>query len=81
MNLHLIKEVCEERFDFEPFGDPHSDRREAFRAKARIVFLGSLASGLEVWSCGVLWFRDCNMGGCQNYGPFLGPYYNTAPII
>ena len=21
------------------------------------------------------------MGGCQNYGPFLGPYYNTAPNI
>ena len=21
------------------------------------------------------------MGGCQNYGPFLGPYYNTAPTI
>ena len=21
------------------------------------------------------------MGGCQNYGPFVGPYYNTAPII
>ena len=21
------------------------------------------------------------MGGCQNYGPFWGPYYNTAPII
>ena len=20
-----------------------------------------------------------HMGGCQNYGPFLGPYYNTAP--
>ena len=20
------------------------------------------------------------MGGCQNYGPFLGPYYSTAPI-
>ena len=19
------------------------------------------------------------MGGCQNYGPFLGPYYNTYP--
>ena len=19
--------------------------------------------------------------GCQNYGPFLGPYSNTAPII
>ena len=19
------------------------------------------------------------MGGCQNYGPFLDPYYNTAP--
>ena len=21
------------------------------------------------------------MGGCQNYGPFWGPYYNTAPTI
>ena len=21
------------------------------------------------------------MGGCQNYGPFLGPYINTAPIL
>ena len=19
------------------------------------------------------------MGNCQNYGPFLGPYYNTGP--
>ena len=25
--------------------------------------------------------RGFYMGGCQNYGPFLGPYYNTAPII
>ena len=22
-----------------------------------------------------------SMGSCQNYGPFLGPYYNTAPNI
>ena len=22
-----------------------------------------------------------DVGGCQNYGPFLGPYYNTAPTI
>ena len=22
-----------------------------------------------------------HIGGCQNYGPFLGPCYNTAPII
>ena len=21
------------------------------------------------------------VGACQNYGPFFGPYYNTAPII
>ena len=21
------------------------------------------------------------MGGCQNYGPFVDPYYNTAPNI
>ena len=24
---------------------------------------------------------DIHMGGCQNYGPFLGPYYDTAPSI
>ena len=22
-----------------------------------------------------------HMGGCQSYGPFLGSYYHTAPII
>ena len=22
-----------------------------------------------------------HMGGCQHYGPFLDPYYNTAPNI
>ena len=22
-----------------------------------------------------------DLGGCQNSGPFWGPYYNTAPII
>ena len=21
------------------------------------------------------------LGGCQNYGPFLIPHYNTAPVI
>ena len=21
------------------------------------------------------------VGGCQNYGPFLGPYYNTRPNL
>ena len=27
-------------------------------------------------------YRDYRyMGGCQNYGPFLGPYYSTAPNI
>ena len=25
--------------------------------------------------------RLAEVGGCQNYGPFLGPNYNTAPNI
>ena len=25
--------------------------------------------------------KGLHMGGCQNYGPFLDPYYNTAPNI
>ena len=24
---------------------------------------------------------DPHMGGCQIYGPFVDPYYNTPPII
>ena len=24
---------------------------------------------------------DCHVGGCQNAGPFLDPYYNAAPDI
>ena len=28
-----------------------------------------------------IYARWIYMGGCQNYGPFLGPYYNTAPNI
>ena len=23
----------------------------------------------------------CHKGDCQNYGPFLGPYYNTGPNL
>ena len=29
----------------------------------------------------VLTAYDVHMAGCQNYGPFLGPYYNTTPNI
>ena len=31
----------------------------------------------------LMWFEIMlsYMGGCQIYGPFLGPYYNTAPIV
>ena len=25
--------------------------------------------------------RDNDLGGCQNYGTFLDPYYNTGPNI
>ena len=24
---------------------------------------------------------EAYVGSCQNYGPVLGPYYDTAPII
>ena len=37
--------------------------------------LGFWASGFRTYS------KALYMGSCQNYGPFLGLYYNTAPII
>ena len=39
---------------------------------------GFLPSG-EKQTCDMATFLP--MGGYQNYGPFLGPYYNTAPNI
>ena len=33
-------------------------------------------SGARGFRSGIL-----HMGGCQNYGASLGPYYNTAPSI
>ena len=39
-----------------------------------IVFIDEI----DPWD--LIWSRDY-MGGCQNYGPFLDPYYNTAPNI
>ena len=29
----------------------------------------------------ILIIPNTQMGGCQNYGPFLDPYYSTAPTI
>ena len=26
-----------------------------------------------------VWIYSIHVGDCQNYGPFLGPYYNTGP--
>ena len=33
----------------------------------------------QMWIVGIT--LETQMGGCQNYGPFLGPYCNTAPNI
>ena len=44
----------------------------------RLLNLHSQAPVLLHGSCSTL---ANNMGGCQNYGPFLGPSYNTAPNI
>ena len=35
-----------------------------------------LGVGIRIKVSGLIY-----MGGCQNYGPFLGPYYNTAASI
>ena len=42
------------------------------------VFLSSYYTTITGW--GVL-ICPHHLGGCQNYGPFLGPCYNTAPNI
>ena len=58
-------------------------------AKQRVwgVGFGGWALGFSRHDSGPEWYlyecrcKSCYMGGCQNYGPFLGPYYNTAPNI
>ena len=51
--------------------EPKGYRASGFKVQSRL--LGGL--GLQ----GRALFM--HMGGCKNYGPFLGPDYNTAPII
>ena len=38
-------------------------------------------SSLNLPTAGARVAPTMDMGGCQNYGPFLDPYYNTAPNI
>ena len=46
-------------------------------AKTRVL----LGISLIGWRAELQVNTTPHMGGCQNYGPLLGPYYNTAPII
>ena len=48
------------------------------RARARAQGRESENAGTDA---GVAGHMHVHVGGCQNYGPFLGPYYNTAPNI
>ena len=43
--------------------------------------LGSITKGVDPISDNMMSVDMllCYMGGSQNYGPVLGPYYNTAP--
>ena len=42
------------------------------------TFLG-VWDQLSAHSLGTSYHNVRLCGGCQNYGPFLGPYYNTGP--
>ena len=53
---------------------PGNSGRRAARL-SRKVLLG-VPRSLLPFSLGYM-----HAGGCQNYGPFLGPHYNTAPMI
>ena len=47
----------------------------------RVYGLGMFGRFDSVLKPGVSGKSEECMVGCQNYGPFLGPYYNTAPNI
>ena len=55
---------------------------QGFNVKLRVLF-GFWVSGIRGSGTVTLnpKLHRIYMGGCQNYGPVLGPYYNTAPII
>ena len=43
----------------------------------QVVFVVSLM--IRTLAHSHLFHGNPHMSGCQNYGPFLGPYYNMAP--
>ena len=53
-----------------------------FQSMGPNPFLGCFSVGaLRLWGLTSSGLLCCYMGSCQNYGTFLGPYYNTAPNI
>ena len=50
----------------------------ALAYKALGLGLGEAAAQLQSPQIRIM---SLDMGGCQNYGPFLVPYYNTAHSI
>ena len=86
--MHKIRgPECRQPKSYNPyFGDPHKGTPNFGKPPFRVDSVG-----LRVNSLGLLSFfcsspaplglLKIHMGGCQNYGPFLDPYYNTAPSI
>ena len=58
-------------------------RVSGFREHPATKGLGASCGGFGLPKKGSLEgvYAGFHMGGRQNYGPFLGPYYTTAPII
>ena len=55
-----------------------------FGVQARSTSLYGGSKAPEAWSkklAATANSQTTHVGGCQNYGPFLGPYYNAAPNI
>ena len=74
-NYYILTGYIEVSEDFMPhmlmlFLLPSKDYDFLLKSHAELA----AESGLERNRCS-------NVGGCQNYGPFLDPYYNTAPNI
>ena len=56
--------------------------RLAFRICENQGFRSFPAPLLRVGDDAAAFLRQrMHLGGCQNYGPFLGPYYNTGPNL
>ena len=77
MQVVIEPSGCREIYRDEKKGRHRAPLEDSIRQGRQRFFSGASKGGVKEISSKIVEY----LGGCQNYGPFLDPYYNVAPNI